>query len=190
MDRLCFVLFSATLALALGPSGAAVAEWVKMTPGDFGAESEFLDRFVFEEYEKGEIYSSPYSRERNIHVGRFDLNGDGVAELFVFNSHSSWCGSAGCSTHIFEVTGNGWRDIGGGPLVVNVANESVCGYRSLKGSDGIYRWNGAYYGIAYCYPEQVECRQIAVEYGNPERLNPDNGLIALEDCPKRGREER
>ena len=160
-----------------------------MKPGDFGAEEEFIGRFVFEQYERDEIYVSPYKRERNIHVGRFDLNGDGVAELFISNQHSAWCGSIGCGDTIFEKRGGYWHNIGGGPLVERVMEESVCGYRSLKGTDGIYRWNGRYYGIAFCYTDRVQCRQIAVEYGNPERLVPGNGLIAPEDCPEPGREK-
>ena len=184
MSRLCFLFFSATSVIVLGLSGAtAEEEWVRMKPGDFGNESEFLDRFVFEEYERDQVYITAYSRERNIYVGRYDVNGDGVTEIFVFNTHSSWCGSAGCDTDIFERVGDDWRDIGGGLLATNVMDESVCGYRSLKGVDGIYRWNGKEYGLAYCFPEQMECRHIAVEYDEPEKLNPGNGLIAPEDCP-------
>lgn len=153
-----------------------------MKPGDFGAEAEFIGRFVFDRYEQ-ESYLRPYKRERDIHVGRFDLNSDGVAELFVSNHHGEWCGSIGCHYNIFEKRGGAWRDIGGGPNVLYALDETVCGYRSLEGTDGIWRWNGKEYGLAYCFPNQVECRHIAVEYDEPEKLNPDNGLIAPEDCP-------
>lgn len=184
MNRFYFVFFSATSVIVLGLSGAtAEEEWVRMKPGDFGNESEFLDRFVFEEYERDQVYITAYSREKNIYIGRHDVNGDGVTELFVYNTHSSWCGSAGCQTDIFEGSGKNWQNIGGGPLLERVMEESVCGYRSLKGVDGIYRWDGKEYGLAYCFPDQVECRHIAVEYDNPERLNLDNGLIAPKDCP-------
>lgn len=192
MNRFSFLLYSAIFALALGLSGVVAEEedWVTMKPGDFGAETEFLDRFVFEEYERDVVYVTAYSRERNIYVGRYDINGDGAMELFLFNSHSSWCGSAGCLTYIFEGAGDNRRDIGGGPLTINVMDERVCGYRSLKGSDGIYRWTGEYYGLAYCFPDRVECRSMAIEYDNPERLDPDNGLIAPDDCPKPDRAKR
>lgn len=118
-------------------------------------------------------------------MGRFDLNGDGVAELFVSNHHSAFCGSIGCEYIIFEKRDGVWHTLGGGPLVVLVMEESVCGHRSLKGTDGIYRWDGKEYGLAYCFPDpdRVECRHIAVEYDEPEKLNPGNGLIAPEDCP-------
>ena len=99
MNRIYFVSISATLVIVHGLSDAmAEKDWVRMRPGDYGNETEFLNRFVFQEYERDQVYVTAYSREKNIYIGRYDVNGDGVSELFVFNTHSSWCGrTLGCA---------------------------------------------------------------------------------------------
>jgi hypothetical protein len=174
---------------AFGCAGTAALgdELIVTRAGDFGAEAEFINRFIEKEKEPGWLPES-YSRERSVTIGRYDLNEDGSPELIIVVDNSMFCGSIGCHPDIFEKRGGLWRDIGGvSAHGILVMRERVCGYRSLKGTEGIYRWNGYTYDFAYCFPNQVECRHIAVEYDEPEKLDPDNGLIAPEDCPKPGR---
>lgn len=45
----------------------------------------------------------------NIHVGRFDLNGDGVNELFVLIEHMGWCGTIGCPAYVLEKKNGQWQ---------------------------------------------------------------------------------
>lgn len=180
------------LFVAFGYAGTAALgdELIVTRAGDFGAEAEFINRFIAKEKERDWLPES-YSRERSVYIGRYDLNDDGNLELIVVVDNSMFCGSVGCHPDIFEKRGGLWRDIGGlSAHGILVMHESVCGYRSLRGTEGIYRWNGQAYDFAYCFPDRIECREIAVEYDHPQTLNPDNGLIAPEDCPKPDRKEQ
>ena len=152
------------LLIAFGYAGpdALGDELIVTRAGDFGAEADFINRFIAKEKEQGWLPES-YSRERSVYIGRYDLNDDGNLELIVVVDNSMFCGSVGCHPDIFEKQGGLWTNIGTvsahGLLVMR---EKVCGYRSLGGTQGIYRWDGKYYDLAYCYPEQLECREIAV----------------------------
>jgi hypothetical protein len=89
--------------------------------------------------------------------GRYDINGDGVEELFVTIQQSFVCGTVGCETPIFQMTPDGWRELSsitvrvsirGGPRL-SVSDEVIDGYRTLLADYYGLHWNGEQY-IGYC----------------------------------------
>ena len=164
---------------------AQLEEPVEMKPGDFREDARFLERFIFEEWEEGtiDVLGNRYVRERDVMVGRVDLNADGVDEIMMQIQGLGYCGSAGCDTVVLQRHDESWAVIGGGRLWSWVLTERVCGYKSLIGRDGIYRWNGQRYAFAYASTRETEIRSIAVYYDDLEWLNPKNGLIASGHCP-------
>ena len=92
-----------------------------------------------------------------LYSGRYDINGDGVEELFVTIEQGSVCGTVGCETPIFERTPDGWRELSSimvmvsiidGPAIF-VADEVIDGYRTLHADYYGLHWTGEQY-IGYC----------------------------------------
>ena len=92
-----------------------------------------------------------------LYSGRYDINGDGVEELFVTIGQGSVCGQVGCETPIFELAHSGWRELSsimvrvsdrGGPRLF-VSDEVIDGYRTLHADYYGLHWNGRLYD-AYC----------------------------------------
>ena len=95
---------------------------------------------------------------KEISVGRHDVDGDSVDELFVYIEHSGFCGTIGCEGTIFQRQQNDWRVIGGfrslfgsvdsvgderGHLILKGTGKD--GYRTLKSPTEIHRWDGTQY---------------------------------------------
>ena len=84
-----------------------------------------------------------------LYSGRYDLNGDGVEELFVTIQQGSVCGSAGCMTLIFEKTSERWRELSSIMVMISdragpelfVSEEVIEGYRTLYAEFDGLRWN-------------------------------------------------
>ena len=166
---------------------AQVFDEVEMRPGDFGDEAWFLEPFIAATWEDGYLPGN-YVRDRNVWVGRFDLNDDGDKEIVLRVNSGYFCGSVGCPTFVFERQGDTWAEIDNGHFNGLVLTERVCGYRSLISRNGIGRWNGETYEFAYCFPWENQCRSLAIMSDSPaftmlERFDPKNGLLASEDCP-------
>jgi len=92
-------------------------------------------------------------RKHVLYSGRYDINGDGVEELFVTIGQGSVCGTVGCETPFFEMTPDGWREvtfimattsIRDGPRLF-VSDEVIDGNRTLYSDYYGLRWNGATY---------------------------------------------
>ena len=121
-----------------------------LLPGRYGADTPFIEKVVAEAFEP-DPPPERYSRTRNIHTGRIDLNADGTDELFIANYHGDACKSDrpvdGCPFLLFQREGGGWREIGKGWLryAVFLLDETLDGYRSIRGSGESYRWNGDRY---------------------------------------------
>jgi hypothetical protein len=64
------------------------------------------------------------ARREQVQAARFDLDGDGTPELFLYLGIGIWCQSAGCATPVLRRTATGW--------------EQVWWYR-LGGQDDTYR---------------------------------------------------
>ena len=92
-----------------------------------------------------------------LYSGRYDINGDGVEELFVTIEQSSVCGTVGCETPIFEMTPDGWRELSSIMVMVSIidgpeifaSDEVIDGYRTLHTDYYGLHWNGEQY-IGYC----------------------------------------
>lgn len=119
--------------------------------GNLGPDHAFIRSFLDSELQP----SGRASRSDMAYVGRTDLNKDGQAELFVFVAHTAFCGSVGCETHIFEKSGQGWKELT--QLMVLEGSTDGPGQASLSTKDEglkyltLYsyyyglRWNGKEY---------------------------------------------
>ena len=94
----------------------------------------------------------------DIYVGRFDVNGDDVEELFVFVYYSTWCGKTGCNMHVFERGGGDWvevvyarpypraqEDDGQRVYGLSVWTDPETGYKTVYASSSGFRWTGERY---------------------------------------------
>lgn len=98
-----------------------------------------IQRFYREFFEEKDI-----PIERDASYAEVDINGDGVKELFVQMDDISWCGSAGCTTFVYQRTGRSWKEIcrfiGYPPYrLVDIWDH---GYRRMIGTgrDTMVRW--------------------------------------------------
>lgn len=121
-----------------------------LLPGNYGSDAAFIGTVVAETFEPTPLPDN-YSRNRNIHIGRIDLNVDGMEELFIANYHYDACEIDtfvdGCPFLLFQREGTGWREIGKGRLryTVFLLDETIEGYRSIRGQNENYRWTGERY---------------------------------------------
>ena len=97
-----------------------------------------------------------FIRKYDMYVGRFDINGDGVEELFVTIFHGYVCGTAGCETVVFERKQGAWHAltslsavIAFGLPMLYVSDEAIGGYRTLYSDYDGLRWNGKEYA-SFC----------------------------------------
>ena len=114
-------------------------------------------KYIAEEYDVNREAAWESLRRYVLYSGRYDINGDGVKELFVTIEQGSVCGQVGCETPIFERTPDGWRELSsimvsvslhGGPRLFG-ADEVIDGYRTLHADYHGLHWNGRLYD-AYC----------------------------------------
>ena len=83
----------------------------------------------------------------DVHVGRYDLNGDGQAELFLHIRNAHLCGTAGCSSYMFERKEDGWTKISGmtGGRSTDIWTNPKTGYKTVCDDDEGIRWTGQGY---------------------------------------------
>ncbi len=103
-----------------------------------------------------------------IHIGKADINDDGIDELFYVQRDPRFCGSIGCVVAILEWRNNAWSEIcgtsgGEGLLVTDWLTEGGGNYRELEWRYRVYWKNGA------CHIDTPEMRE---EYGRrpPNRI--------------------
>ena len=176
---------------------ASAAEVVKFT---VASKSRGEDRAFFEELLRKENPAQPpanaeeakqYLTLDNLFIGRFDLNDDGVPELFVSFQHSYVCGSFGCDTRIYQRLDRRWDHLttvsmqGG----VFVLDERIGGWRSLCASEHGVRWGkdprtGQEEYLSFCISKQ--CAHELEEDFTPENMPPyhrGNSAPLCKDSP-------
>ena len=98
-----------------------------------------------------------YLRRLMLYDARYDITGDGSPELFVTVQSGYLCGTAGCTTLIFQMTPNGWQELSLIKAMISIrdgprlflSDEVVDGYRTLYAEFVGLRWNGKEYS-SFC----------------------------------------
>ena len=158
-------LLGATLlavVLILGAGSAFGDERVILRRDDFGEDLDFIDRFLArsfpDSYRPNEDFYSGWLTVKHILVGRHDITGDGVAELFVYIAHTGWCARNDCELHVFEnragmwlravnesiSTGTDWIE-GERIDILNVWVDPKTGSKTVHGSNSGFRLTGSSY---------------------------------------------
>ena len=156
------LIFGGIVALALWlPVVPSVAvEQVIMRRGNFAHDFEFIDRFLRNTWPHS--YDAVEGVETLTHdevfVGRYDVNGDGRDELFVYAQVS--CGTVGCPTYVFEKTDSNWVSVDGFSdvsvlgdvtisgkrvIVMDVWIDRATGYTNVFSEYAGFRWTGEVY---------------------------------------------
>ena len=153
----------AVLAVVLvlqAPVMARAEDRIMMHADNIEPDHDFIERLIKEVGEECHCEVGPWS----FHIGRFDLNDDGVEELFVYYSLTPYCGTAGCDTEIFRKLGGQWEKIGQittifgdlmGPFYLIADDERIDGWRTLLTYEYGLQWDAArsrYYDL-FCLTE-------------------------------------
>jgi hypothetical protein len=150
--------FAISFLLCLSPAMAGGMDeqrsgkgWVEFRPIPAGPDYAFLRNFAQtqEDYELSKkIGPEPWGVDE-LKVGYWDLNDDGVEEMFLSYAEISvyHCGGFGCSTYSFQKQGDRWLEIAQfNSFGFFVSDEKVNGYRTLYNHEGARaRWSGATY---------------------------------------------
>ena len=146
------------LLFSLASNVVSADERIVLQRGNFGPDREFIEQYVVGKYRGyGEFKSDKVDPSR-LYIGRYDLNGDGVEELFVRISYGFVCGTVGCETVIFEKTSIGWTELSilyvshfgtVRQIYLNVADESSTGYKTIYSVYDGLRWDGKKY-VVFC----------------------------------------
>ena len=88
-----------------------------------------------------------FGRE-SIRAGRFDLNGDGQAELLVMVVKPDWAAQQGQPIVVASWTDKGWNAVGwswGDEDTIFVTEEAVDGWRTIDTGSQLLRWDRGLY---------------------------------------------
>lgn len=102
---------------------------------------------------------TPVRSDEDLMVGTFDINDDGIDELFILVDTSYTCGTAGCDINVFEKRAGKWvkrAQVSGFAVGVGAKVGGATGYRTLYGELDGYRWNGTKYKGFCLYPDDPE----------------------------------
>lgn len=136
---------------------------IMLYPNNFGAEAEFIHTFA---NRRNSVGKDEFIDPRDVLVGRFDLNGDGVRELFITND-VDYC-FYGCRVYVFQLADGVWVQIAAAsarfglppqtvttadghvsrvilknppdPIWLFASDERVDGWRTLLDYGWRYRW--------------------------------------------------
>lgn len=148
----------ALLLLSLAPNVVSGHERIVLQRGNFGTDRGFIEQYVIGKYGGYRELKAGKVDPSRLFIGRYDLNGDGVEELFVRISYGFICGTVGCETVIFEKTSGGWRELSilytshfgtVRQIYLNVTEESSTGYKTIDSVFYGLRWNGKKY-VVFC----------------------------------------
>lgn len=155
--RLAILTFFLVL-LGLSPAMAGGVDeqrsgkgWVQFHPIATSPDYAFLRSFAEtrEDYEQSKEQLTWAWEIDDLLVGYWDLNDDGVEEMFLSykNTQTSYfCGNSTCPVYFFEKRGGQWHEIPFGPRGDFVSDEKIGGHRTLYDFDGFrYRWSGTEY---------------------------------------------
>lgn len=178
----------AAFALALPAASLLSAERVLMRRDNFGQDLAFIEHHLREEW--------PYSYEvepgegvdlltrDEVFVGRYDVNGDGMDELFVYAQVS--CGTVGCPAYIFESSQGDWAEIeeisglsvigsikidGRRVIVMEVWTDPETGDKNVFSEYAGFRWTGE----AYEYLGDNDVVEVSARV--PPKLGAAGGCI-------------
>lgn len=149
MRLLALLLLCLTAALpahaADVPRPISQVPLLPLPPGEH-AELEALLRAHWGPYYnvKGE---QGFGRDK-VRAGRFDVDGDGRAELFVLIAQESWEGQDGRPLVVANWTARGWNAIGwswGDEDTVFVTTETINGWRTIDTGTQLMRWGQGIY---------------------------------------------
>lgn len=174
------------LALAMSVTSSHADERVIMRRDNFGQDFAFIDRYLrqtwLRHYGTEEPAASLELTPDRIWIGRYDVNGDGRDELFVFMGIS--CGSVGCPTALFEKQDTEWKrlfsDISvlgdgrvDGELVyfLEVWRNPDTGYKTVFSEYAGVRWTGE--GYEYLGDNEV----VEVSARMPPDFDTEGGCV-------------
>lgn len=147
-----FTLLLALLVIAL-PAAAQEQPrplgQVPMLPLDAGehADIETLLRSYWPPY-FNTGHAEGFGRDA-VRAGRFDIDGDGRAELFVMIEHPTWTAEHGQPLVVATWSNKGWNAVGwswGDEDTVFVTNETIGGWRTIDTGTQLMRWERSDYG--------------------------------------------
>jgi hypothetical protein len=150
-------------------NAASAGEVIKLTGDPKVADRGFLEELFRAMEPESPYYGSSLTME-NLGTGYFDLNDDGVPELFISYFHSTKCGTVGCETDIFRKQNGRWVKFAGLATgdAVFALDEKIGGWRTLCGLEGGLRWgksrdSGRAEYQNFCVSDQC-VREIEEEY--------------------------
>ncbi len=133
---------------ALADDGIApVGQIALMPPGEIDhPDIEAIIRTHWKDYYRTGAEHS-FDRDK-VRVGRFDLNGDGLAELIVMIDDADWEAEHGKPLLVADWINKGWRAVGwswGDDETVFATTEIVAGWRTIDTGTQYLRWDGKLY---------------------------------------------
>ncbi len=148
---------TAILLLSLAPSVLLADERIVLRRGNFGDDREFIERYVVGQYREYGVFKSNKVNPDKLYIGRYDLNSDGIEELFVYISYGFVCGTVGCETVIFQKTASKWTELSSLQVLSGTVNERYlyvtkeksADYKTLYSEYDGLRWNGKEY-VGFC----------------------------------------
>ena len=131
------------------------ADQIVMRRDNFGADLAFIDGFLkrswtYEYRPEEPLGDYPELTLDRVDVGRYDVNGDGEAELFVHVGFVVACGTVGCPVYFFERENGDWVEVDdvsgmmGGPSM-DIWSDPVTGYTNVLSYFAGFRWTGEDY---------------------------------------------
>jgi hypothetical protein len=131
----------------VGVQYVAQVPLLPLPDGDHGDIEDLARAHWRAHYDKpGEL---GFGRDR-LRAGRFDLDGDGRAELFLMVDAPAWTERDGKPFVIATWAKGQWRTIGWGwsdEDRVFVTDEKIGAWRSVDSVSGLIRWSGRYYQL-------------------------------------------
>ncbi|HYM29893.1 MAG TPA: hypothetical protein VEU47_01250 [Candidatus Cybelea sp.] len=158
-----------SITISAGPAEAE--QRIIFRHGNFGPDRPFVQSLL--EKMRADCPEDDFTMA-SIAIARFDLDGDGVKELFVMYDHSCWCGSIGCETNIYKKGRSGqWEEYGGTDTAffedqtkhpyyyLIAADEVIRGHRTILSNEDGLRWTWvskkrAYGYVPFCISEQCK----------------------------------
>ena len=132
---------------------------VRLKADNLGRDAEFIRGFVFGSMRHYHYRDMPSDLLQHVLVGRFDINGDGVKELFLKVTYPDACYPFDCGVSVLERDGGSWYHVAKANLTGVVLEESRCGYRDLQGYTSVLRWSGEWYTSVSEFITEGPCKE-------------------------------
>jgi hypothetical protein len=149
MLRYIYVCLAVILVVAL-PATARADTWLELKPLDNPEITEFARKFFFEDWVESDYIrwwsqddqGYAFTPERYVVYGKFDLNGDGVAEVFLSLASIRECGTDGCRVLVLQRRNHRWRVICEtfGHHNIRIYDKKSGGFRNIGVDQGMWRY--------------------------------------------------